>query len=1212
MLKKGYLTNAKIQIEAVRGKALSGEQRNAAAIALAALILNESRQDLTVDEIVYQNQLGRMMDDPNGKAFLSALTDQCFRTSNPARAADQLTYSIDKFGVPGYLDWGKRIKLLAFKMFGKLLPSLFMPLTKQMIRREMMPFIVPGEDRKIAKHLAARSREKVRVNLNRLGEAILGEEEAQRRLQMYLDDLKRPDIEYISIKISTLYSQLNLLAKENTLEILAERLRLLYREALKNKYMFPDGKEKFKFINLDMEEYRDLQMTVDLFKLVLSEPEFYPLSAGIVLQSYLPDSYLIQQELTLWALQRVKNGAAPIKIRLVKGANLAMEQVDASLHNFSEAPYPTKVEVDANYKRMLAYGCEPLHAQAVHLGVGSHNLFDIAYALLLRAENGVENLVEFEMLEGMADPMRRCIQMIAGQMLLYCPVVTEEEFQYAVAYLVRRLDENTSPENFLRHAFSMIVGTKEWQKQADLFSEACQMIPSVSSHPRRGQNRFQEPVKIEECSVFENEPDTDWALPHHSEWAEEIVQDWSRRHHEVIPLVIGGDIIRGDKLGTGIDPSCPDKVLYYYTLADESQIDKALSMAKQAHNVWAKRSVADRSHLLGSIAHALRRHRAVLIGAMLADTAKTVMEADTEVSEAIDFAEYYRRTIEEIHRLQDIKWRSKGVALVAPPWNFPCSIPAGGILSALAAGNTVIFKPAPEAVLVGWELVNIIWEAGIGKDVLQFVTCEDEPVGSKLIQDPSLSTVILTGATTTARQFLKMRPGLDLIAETGGKNAVIVTAMSDRDLAIKDVIQSAFGYAGQKCSACSLLICEGEVYDDPHFRKTLRDAAASLPLGTQWNLATKMNPLIRPPNAVLQKGLTSLDEGEEWLLKPEQDPGNPNLWSPGIKLGVKEGSFTHQNELFGPVLGMMRADTLAHAIQLANGTPYGLTAGLHSLDEREHNYWITHIEAGNCYINRGITGAVVQRQPFGGCKQSNFGRGAKSGGPNYVLQLMHAEQICLPAEQEKVESSVQALTSSHDSIWKASTGSYAFFWKHYFSKDHDPTRVLGQDNLLFYKPHRQQTLRIQQADALLDVMRVIAAAAICGANFEVSGDSERINELRHAEWKSQLPKINVVAESDDMLCKRVEKGEIERLRVISQPSDNIEQIAAEAGCHLIEAPVLANGRVELLNYLREVSLSVNYHRYGYLGIREGERRKPLSNTEGVSQEKSCGPHCCCV
>jgi RHH-type proline utilization regulon transcriptional repressor/proline dehydrogenase/delta 1-pyrroline-5-carboxylate dehydrogenase len=292
----------------------------------------------------------------------------------------------------------------------------------------------------------------VKVNLNHLGEAILGEEEAHRRLQIYLDDLARPEVECISIKISTITSQINLLAWDYTLDRLAERLRQLYRTAMNYQYSL-DEKNHDKFVNLDMEEYRDLHLTVELFCKVLNESEFFHYSGGIVLQSYLPDAYSIQQELTQWAMQRVNLGGASIKIRVVKGANLAMEQVEASLHGWPQAPYTQKEHVDANFKRMVIFGCEPKHAQAVRLGVASHNLFDIAYALLTIHEKGVGEFVHFEMLEGMAPHIRRVVQILSKEMLLYCPVAQEEEFQNAVAYLVRRLDENTAPQNFLRHLF---------------------------------------------------------------------------------------------------------------------------------------------------------------------------------------------------------------------------------------------------------------------------------------------------------------------------------------------------------------------------------------------------------------------------------------------------------------------------------------------------------------------------------------------------------------------------------------------------------------------------------------------------------------------------------------------------------------------------------------------------------------------------------------
>lgn len=1207
------MNEAKATIESVRGKPLSITDRKDKAIVLAALMLEQARRIQTSKEKKHQQQLAGMMNDPLGKTFTTVITDQCFRSSRSWRVADQLTHAICKYGVPEYLPSDRKIALKAFTWLGKPLAPVLVPLTVQLLRKETETVILPGEEKALISHMEKRRQEHVRINLNHLGEAILGENEAQHRLDVYLNDLAQPHVEYISVKISTIYSQINLLAWEETLQILASRLRQLYRAAMKHHYVRPDGTQVPKFVNLDMEEYRDLHLTVVLFRQVLDEPEFYHHEAGIVLQSYLPDSYLIQQELTVWAMQRVARGGAPIKIRIVKGANLAMEKVEAALRLWPQAPYASKADVDANFKRMINYGCQKEHAQAAHLGIGSHNLFDIAYTMLLRAENGVEKEVIFEMLEGMADHMRRVVQELSGDMLLYCPAATRAEFQNAVAYLVRRLDENTAPENFLRQAFDLRPGTQQWEKQAELFSQACFSCQDVYYQPRRSQNRWLEEGESKNRCLFENESDTDWSLLQNRQWAENILKEWKQKKIEDIPLVIDGERIEPSHTYYGVaeDPSQPGKEFYHYALATREQIDRALNIAKQAEKEWTKVSVKERCRLLHQIAAGLRRHRADLIGAMVADTGKTIQEADIELSEAVDFAEYYAFMLEEWTSLPDISWKSKGTVLVAPPWNFPCSIPAGGVLASLAAGSVVLFKPATESILVGWQLAQVFWEAGISPQVLQFISCEDDPVGSELIKDPRVNTIVLTGATATAKLFLRLRPGLDLIAETGGKNTMIITGMSDRDLAIKDLVHSAFGHAGQKCSACSLAILEAEVYDDPHFRKQLRDAASSLLVGSAWDMRTRVNPLIRTANPTLLKGLTQLEEGEEWLLEPKQDPQNPQLWSPGIKLGVKASSFTFQNELFGPVLGLVRAETVQHAFELMNQTSYGLTAGIHSLDDREQKEWINKIEAGNCYINRTITGAIVQRQPFGGCKDSSFGRGAKAGGPNYLTQLMKAEQISLPQEQEnnpQVKELTRVLenllTNEKDKeLWRASVGSYQFYWNHYFSQDHDPSQVLGQDNIQRYQPHRQLVLRIQSSDRLLDASRVVAAALTCQAPLEISDETGLLQSI--LEKSDLLKRINYHKETEADFIKRVAAGQIKRLRLLSEPSASLQHALAEAACHLNSGSVLANGRIELLHHLREVSISNDYHRYGNLGEREGEERHPLPAGQDISVCTAC-------
>lgn len=1200
------IDNARTIIRNVRGKELTKAERSRLAIELAGYMLTESRRIQTAKEKKHQALIAGMVNDSYGKVFTTSVTDQCFRSNKYSRIADQLVFLIRKYGLPSFLSLDKKLELLAFQWLGKPFSNIFVPLAKKMVRQETSTVILPGEPDLLIPHIKKRKEQGVRINLNHLGEAILGEEEAKRRLDIYLNDLSHPEIEYISVKISTIFSQLNLLDWKDTLSILSDRLKHLYRVAKEKKYIRADGAITPKFVNLDMEEYRDLDLTVDLFMQTLDDPEFLNFSAGIVLQSYLPDSFNLQKKLTEWAMGRIDRGGAPIKIRIVKGANLAMEQVEGSLKGWPQAPYLTKRETDANFKRMLNYASRASHAKAVHLGIASHNLFDIAYGLLLCSENEIEKFACFEMLEGMADHMRRVVQHFSNEMLLYCPAATEEEFQNAVAYLVRRLDENTAAENFLRYSFDMKVGSQNWEEQSAMFAAACDFSENVSSLPRRIQDRTRPALFRCPCAEFENEPDTDWSLVQNRRWAEQIVAKWKNCRIDTIPLVIGGNEIYlgAESEAMGVDPAFPNKKLFSFTLAQENHIDIAFKTAKKALSEWSGKTALERSVLLENAAVQMRNRRSELIGAMIANTGKTIPESDPEVSEAIDFIEYYRRSAVEMHHLQDIEWKPKGVVLIAPPWNFPCSIPAGGIAAALAAGNCVLFKPAIEAVLVGWELAKCFWKAGISKEVLQFVSCEDEPAGTKMIQDPRLDAVVLTGATATAKLFMKMRPEIDLIAETGGKNAMIITNLCDRDLAIKDLIQSAFGHAGQKCSACSLAICEAEIYDDSRFLEHLRDAAASLPVGSQWDQASSINPLIHSPNATLLRGLTTLEEGESWLLEPRKDATHPTLWSPGIKLGVREKSYTHQTELFGPVLSLMRADNLDHAIKLANSTSYGLTSGIHSLDEREHKKWIHQIEAGNCYINRGITGAIVQRQPFGGCKESGFGPGAKAGGPNYVQQLMAAHQITFPKEQEDLPETLKVfsdwiyarITPDQQNLWKASLGSYAFYWKNYFSRDHDPSQVLGQDNILRYLPQKI-AMRLQPADSIFDAGRALAAALITGASLEISGEEGMLNLFLTAPWRSNYSiSFDFIRENQIGFLKRITPNS-RRIRMISPPHQELIRELSNSGAHWIYAPVLANGRLELLHFLREVSISYSYHRYGNLGYREAENilRSKASN-----------------
>jgi RHH-type proline utilization regulon transcriptional repressor/proline dehydrogenase/delta 1-pyrroline-5-carboxylate dehydrogenase len=528
---------------------------------------------------------------------------------------------------------------------------------------------------------------------------------------------------------------------------------------------------------------------------------------------------------------------------------------------------------------------------------------------------------------------------------------------------------------------------------------------------------------------------------------------------------------------------------------------------------------------------------------MSRDAGKTVSEADPEVSEAIDFANYYALSAVSL----DLERQSSpvGVVVVVPPWNFPYAIPAGGICAALAAGNTVIFKSAPETVATSWHLVNQLWKAGVPKNVLQFVSTEDDEVGQALVSHEEVNAVILTGGYSTALLFSSWRNELNLLAETSGKNSMVLTACCDIDVAVKDLVQSAFGHAGQKCSAASLAIVDKNIYENPNFKKQLIDAVKSLKVGAGYNYSTMVGPIIKSAESNLQRALTQLDEGEQWLLKPEQLDEAGLQWSPGVKTGVKPGSWSHLNEWFGPVLGIMVSPDLESSIKWQNATDYGLTAGIQSLDPKECEYWIENVEAGNLYVNRGVTGAIVNRQPFGGWRRSSVGATAKAGGPNYVATLRNWNQMkhFLPMKEAANK-------------WLKSTGALAI--------DHSGLSV--EQNIQRYRRFKRGFLVRIESGTSKDELDFLNWLKIdLGIMTRLSSDS-------------LIPGLaNLVVESTEEFAHHA--MEFDRVRWLSAEVPPVYELMKN-GISCDRRPITSRGDIEISRWFLEQSVSITQHRYG--------------------------------
>jgi RHH-type transcriptional regulator, proline utilization regulon repressor / proline dehydrogenase / delta 1-pyrroline-5-carboxylate dehydrogenase len=1111
------------------------------AVGLVARWLTAARHRESDDERASTRRLQGVIQDPDGVAFAMGFCDRVIRPDDPAVAAGQLRSLVAGQGLPGFLSPVDKLLLRAGARLGPHLPRVVMPLARRRLRSLVGHLLADARPGPLGHHLGERREEGFHLNVNLLGEAVLGEAEALRRRDASLALLSRDDVDYVSVKVSAVASQLNLWAPDATRDRIVERLRPLFATAAAG--------QPPKFVNLDMEEYRDLHLTIEVFRSLLDEPDFEALDAGIVLQAYLPDSFPALEDLTRWAEARYRRTGGRIKVRLVKGANLAMERVDAAIHGWPQAPYTSKADVDANYKRLFDWLTGSGRTDAVRIGVASHNLFDVAWAHLLAGARGQGHRVEFEMLQGMAPAQARLVHEAADGLLLYTPVVAPGDFDVAIGYLFRRLEENASPDNFLHHLFGLTPGSLAFEDEAARFRTAIDRRWTVDHGPRRSQDR-RLPAGPAVDGPFRNEPDTDPSLAANREWARDAVAR---------PFA-------GPKAGL---------------VTSLAEVDAVVARAIEAQRAWSAVPAAERRRVLRAVADELVERRGALVGVMAHEAGKTVAEADPEVSEAIDFARWYADRALELDAVAGATFEPLGVVVVAPPWNFPVAIPAGGAFAALAAGNAVVLKPAPETPACAEAVCEAAWAAGVPRELLAFLRVPDDEVGQRLVTHPDVGGVVLTGSWETAQRFRRWRPELRLFAETSGKNALVITPNADIDLAVADLVRSAFGHAGQKCSAASLAIGVGGVLGTERFRRQLVDAVQSLVVGWPTEPAATMGPVIAPPMGKLASGLTELGEGERWLVEPRPLDGTGRLWSPGVREGVRPGSAFHRTEYFGPVLGLMDADDLDQAIEWANATPYGLTGGIHSLEPAEVDRWLERIEVGNAYVNRHTTGAIVCRQPFGGWKRSVVGAATKAGGPNTLLPLGRWSPAAPPTGGPEPEGPAGAFVEQAvgflapgDATWlRAAASDDRRWWDREYGGAHDPTALFCEANVLRYRPRPLVVVRAGHGVPARELARVVAAALRAGTPVRVSvADDGGVAGAARARVEDDARFVASLA--------GLEPGT--RVRLLGDPPMDVHRAAAAAEVDLIDGPVTPSGRLEVLWFLREQAVSRTLHRFGNL------------------------------
>jgi len=866
-------------------------------------------------------------------------------------------------------------------------------------------FMLGNDEREIVSILKKLYEEDTAFTVDVLGEAVVSEKEADDYAARYLnllDLLARETARWpqpcksdlaprreaanaglsrgaaagvnVSLKISAFYSQVHSTDPETAIEKLCGRLRPVLRRA----------RELGAFINFDMESYAAKDLTLRLFKTIFSEPEFAggP-ECGLALQAYLRDCEADLRDLTAWA--RAQNRR--VTVRLVKGAYWDYETVIARQRDWPEPVFSHKAETDANFEKLSLYLLE--NEDVLTAALGTHNVRSVAHALAQAERLGVDrHAFEFQVLYGMADALRSALLELGCRVREYCPV---GELLPGMAYLVRRLLENTSNEGFLANKFA-----KGTSREALLQNP----LTLVSRPETPGSGKVDASVE----RSFTNEPLIDFTV------AEErgkiraalgrVRANLGRKH----PLVIDRGRVETPEWTSSLNPANQSEVIGYSARATIADAEAALAATRKAQPKWARTSVDDRAALFNKLADLLRRERAALTALEILEAGKNWTEADADVVEAIDFCDFYAAAMRDFGRPKRTQfvpgesnfqhWWPRGVGVIISPWNFPLAILTGMMSAAAVAGNAVIIKPSEQTPVIASRLMDLVIEAGFPPGVINLLTGRGSEIGNHLVAHPQVDFIAFTGSMEvglkiweTAGRTLPGQANLKkVVCEMGGKNALIIDSDADLDEAVAGVVQSAFSYNGQKCSALSRLIVLADNYDK--FVERLLAAAASLRIGAGEQPGNIIGPVIDRVSQKRILGIIEAGKAEARLAWQGQVPDDSNACyvPPTIFTEVPPSSRLFREEIFGPVLSITRAKNFEEAMALANDSRFALTGGLYSRSPINIERAKAEMVCGNLYINRGITGAIVGRQPFGGFKMS--GGGTKAGGVEYLQNFL--------------------------------------------------------------------------------------------------------------------------------------------------------------------------------------------------------------------------------
>ncbi|MFB2838308.1 L-glutamate gamma-semialdehyde dehydrogenase [Floridanema evergladense] len=848
---------------------------------------------------------------------------------------------------------------------------------------------IAGENvQQVIKTIERLRKDKMAFTIDLLGEAVIAESEAQLYLKKYLELMQQlteasqnwktiPQIDeadgqaipkvQVSVKLTAFYSQFDPLDDKGSEEKVSDRIRILLRRA----------QELGAAVHFDMEQYAYKDLTLAILKRVLLEEEFRSRTdIGVTIQGYLRDSEKDLKDLIEWAKLR----GYPVTVRLVKGAYWDQETIKAAQRDWQQPVYNDKAATDANYEKLTQLLLE--NYQYIYTAIGSHNVRTQSRAMAIAETLNVpKRCFEMQVLYGMGDKLAKALADKGYRVRVYCPY---GELLPGMAYLIRRLLENTANSSFLR------------QNLEDRPIEELLAAPSANNTVS----------DLAAKRAFPNVADTDYADKEKREKAQEAFRIVRGQLGKTYLPLVNGKYENTSETFDSVNPSNPKEVVGKIGLLSVEQAEQALKAAKAAFPQWRKKSAKERADILRKAADLMEQRRAELCAWIVLEVGKPLQEADGEVSEAIDFCRYNANEIERLDQGYNYDlagetnryiYQPLGIALVISPWNFPFAIATGMTVAALVAGNCTLLKPAEVSSVIAAKLAEILVDAGMPPGVFQFVPGRGSIVGEYMVKHPDVNMIAFTGSQEVGCRIYAnaaiLQPGQKhlkrVIAEMGGKNAIIVDESADLDQAVAGVVHSAFGYSGQKCSACSRVIAVDSVYDT--FVDRLVEVTRSLNVGNAEDPSTKVGPVVdsKARDRIREYIAKGKEESKLVLEMPSSEAGY--FIGPVIFSEVSPTATIAQEEIFGPVLACIRAKDFQEALQIANGTNFALTGGLYSRTPSHIEQATAEFEVGNLYINRGITGAIVSRQPFGGFKLS--GVGSKAGGPDYLLQFLEPRVV---------------------------------------------------------------------------------------------------------------------------------------------------------------------------------------------------------------------------